>query len=83
MVWETSRAGRPCHAGLHDRTAAWNQAYLMEQHHRLVRLAATGRFTPADLCADFQASWKPAERSAIDKPTPLPVVSHVDVKPVP
>ncbi len=37
---------------------AWNQVTLMEQKHRFVSLAATGRFTFTELCADFHVSRK-------------------------
>ncbi len=37
---------------------AWNQVTLMEQKHRFVSLAATGRFTLTELCADFRVSRK-------------------------
>jgi hypothetical protein len=37
---------------------AWNQVSLMEQQHRFVSLAATGRFTFTELCADFGVSRK-------------------------
>jgi len=32
---------------------AWNEETLMERKHRFVSLAATGRFTFTELCADF------------------------------
>jgi len=37
---------------------AWNQVTLMEQKQRFVGLATTGRFTFAELCADFHVSRK-------------------------
>ena len=37
---------------------AWNEETLMEQKHRFVSLAATGRFTFTELCADFHVSRK-------------------------
>jgi transposase len=37
---------------------AWNQVTLMEQKHQFVSLAATGRFTFTELCADFHVSRK-------------------------
>ena len=37
---------------------AWNEEALMEQKHRFVSLAATGRFTFTELCADFHVSRK-------------------------
>ena len=36
----------------------WNQVTLMEEKHRFVSLAATGRFTFTELCADFHVSRK-------------------------
>ena len=36
----------------------WNQVTLMEQKHRFVSLAATGRFTFTELCADYHVSRK-------------------------
>jgi transposase InsO family protein len=37
---------------------AWNQVTLMEQKHRFVSLAGTGKFTVTELCADFKVSRK-------------------------
>jgi hypothetical protein len=37
---------------------AWNQVTVMEQKHQFVSLAATGRFTFTELCADFHVSRK-------------------------
>ena len=37
---------------------AWKQITLMEQKHQFVSLAATGRFTFTELCADFRISRK-------------------------
>ena len=36
----------------------WNQVTAMEEKHRFVSLAATGRFTFTELCADFHVSRK-------------------------
>jgi hypothetical protein len=37
---------------------AWNQVSLMEQKQQFVSLAASGRFTFTELCADFKVSRK-------------------------
>ena len=37
---------------------AWNQVALMEQKQQFVSLAATGRFTFTELCADYHVSRK-------------------------
>jgi transposase-like protein len=37
---------------------AWNQVTLMEQKQQFVSLAATGRFTFTELCADYHISRK-------------------------
>jgi transposase InsO family protein len=37
---------------------AWNQVTLMEEKHRFVSLAGTGKFTVTELCADFKVSRK-------------------------
>jgi len=37
---------------------AWNEVTVIEQKHRLVSLATTGRFTLTELCADFHVSRK-------------------------
>ena len=37
---------------------AWNEETLMEQKHRFVSLAATGRFTFTELCVDFHVTRK-------------------------
>ena len=37
---------------------AWNQVTIMEQKHRFVSLAATGRFTFTELCAEYHVSRK-------------------------
>ena len=37
---------------------AWNQVTLMEQKQQFVSLAATGRFTFTELCADYHVSRK-------------------------
>ena len=37
---------------------AWNQVTPMEEKHRFVCLAATGRFTFTELCAEFGVSRK-------------------------
>ena len=37
---------------------AWKQITLMGQKHQFVSLAATGRFTFTELCADFRISRK-------------------------
>ena len=37
---------------------AWNQVTPMEEKHRFISLAATGRFTFTELCADFGVSRK-------------------------
>jgi len=44
--------------GLHFQAMAWNQVTLMEQKQQFVSLAATGRFTITELCADFHVSRK-------------------------
>ena len=37
---------------------AWNEVTLMEEKHRFISLAGTGRFTLTELCADFHVSQK-------------------------
>ncbi|HRG54438.1 MAG TPA: helix-turn-helix domain-containing protein [Lacunisphaera sp.] len=37
---------------------AWNQVTVMEQKQQFVSLAASGRFTRTELCADFKISRK-------------------------
>jgi len=37
---------------------AWNKVTLMEEINRFVSLAASGRFTVTELCADFHVSRK-------------------------
>ena len=37
---------------------AWNQVTPMEEKHRFISLAGTGKFTLTELCADFHVSRK-------------------------
>ena len=37
---------------------AWNEVTPMEEKHRFISLAGTGRFTLTELCADFHVSRK-------------------------
>ncbi len=48
---------------------AWNQVTLMEQKQQFVSLAATGRFTFTELCADYHVSRKTGHKWVVDRKT--------------